>query len=64
MENIIYNELRYRDYSVDVGIVEYNYKNAEPFRYHIGKLNQGLLGDLRWNLKRSALMTIRCFMTC
>ena len=29
MENIIYNELRYRDYSVDVGIVEYNYKNAE-----------------------------------
>ncbi|MBR6150100.1 MAG: ATP-binding protein, partial [Lachnospiraceae bacterium] len=29
MENIIYNELRYRDYSVDVGIVEYNHKNAE-----------------------------------
>ena len=29
MENIIFNELRYRDYSVDVGIVEYNYKNAE-----------------------------------
>ena len=29
IENIIYNELRYRDYSVDVGIVEYNYKNAE-----------------------------------
>ena len=29
MENIIYNELRYRDYSVDVGMVEYNHKNAE-----------------------------------
>ena len=29
MENIIYNELRYRDYSVDVGIVEYNHKNTE-----------------------------------
>ena len=29
MENIIYNELRYRDYSVDIGMVEYNHKNAE-----------------------------------
>ena len=29
MENIIYNELRYRNYDVDVGIVEYNHKNAE-----------------------------------
>lgn len=25
MENILYNELRFRDYSVDVGTVEYNY---------------------------------------
>lgn len=29
MENIIYNELLYRDYNVDVGIVEYNHKDAE-----------------------------------
>ena len=29
MENIIYNELCYRDYSVDIGMVEYNHKNAE-----------------------------------
>lgn len=29
MENIIYNELCVRDFSVDVGIVEYCYKNAE-----------------------------------
>ncbi|MCM1500168.1 MAG: DUF4143 domain-containing protein, partial [Clostridium sp.] len=27
MENIIYNELCYRDFSVDVGIVTYNYKD-------------------------------------
>jgi predicted AAA+ superfamily ATPase len=27
MENIIYNELRYRDYNVDVGVVEYCYKD-------------------------------------
>ncbi len=27
MENIIYNELIYRGYSVDVGVVEYNYKD-------------------------------------
>ncbi len=29
MENIIYNELCVRDFSVDVGIVEYCYKDAE-----------------------------------
>ena len=29
MENIIYNELVVRGYSVDVGVVEVNYKNAE-----------------------------------
>ena len=29
MENIIYNELCGRDFSVDVGVVEYCYKNAE-----------------------------------
>ena len=29
MENIIYNELLYRDFNVDVGIVEYNHKNSE-----------------------------------
>ena len=29
MENIIYNELIVRGYSVDVGVVEVNYKNAE-----------------------------------
>ena len=29
MENIIYNELLYRDYNVDVGIVEYNHKDAD-----------------------------------
>ena len=27
MENIIYNELQYREFDVDVGVVEYNYKN-------------------------------------
>lgn len=29
MENIIYNELFYRGFDIDVGIVEYNYKNKE-----------------------------------
>lgn len=29
MENIVYNELRVRDFSVDVGVVEYCYKDAE-----------------------------------
>lgn len=29
MENIIYNELTIRGYTVDVGIVEYNYKDAD-----------------------------------
>lgn len=29
MENIIYNELRYRGYSVDVGVVEFREKTAE-----------------------------------
>lgn len=29
MENIIYNELLMRGYSVDVGIVEYNYRNSD-----------------------------------
>ena len=29
MENIIYNELLIRGYSVDVGVVEYNYKNKD-----------------------------------
>ena len=29
MENVIYNELRYRGFNVDVGIVEYNYKEKE-----------------------------------
>lgn len=29
MENIIYNELLYREFDVDVGIVEYNHKNSE-----------------------------------
>lgn len=28
MENIIYNELKYRGYEVDVGLVEYNYKEV------------------------------------
>ena len=32
MENIIYNELCVRDFSVDVGIVEYCYKDAEKKR--------------------------------
>lgn len=27
MENVIYNELRIRRLNVDVGVVEYNYKN-------------------------------------
>lgn len=27
MENIIYNELQYRDFNVDVGVVEYNHRN-------------------------------------
>lgn len=27
MENIIYNELLYRDFDIDVGVVEYNYKD-------------------------------------
>ena len=29
MENIIYNELTARDFDIDVGVVEYNYKNDE-----------------------------------
>lgn len=29
MENIIYNELLIREFDVDVGVVEYNHKNAE-----------------------------------
>jgi predicted AAA+ superfamily ATPase len=29
MENVIYNELSARGFNVDVGVVEYNYKNAE-----------------------------------
>ena len=29
MENIIYNELLYREYNVDVGVVEYNHKDSE-----------------------------------
>lgn len=29
MENMIYNELLYRGFSVDVGIVEYNYKDGD-----------------------------------
>ena len=29
MENIIYNELYARSYDIDVGVVEYNYKNAD-----------------------------------
>jgi predicted AAA+ superfamily ATPase len=29
MENIIYNELRYRGYNVDVGVVEFREKTAE-----------------------------------
>lgn len=29
MENVIYNELRYRGFSVDVGVVEFNYKDSE-----------------------------------
>lgn len=29
MENIIYNELCYRDFNVDVGVVEYNYKDED-----------------------------------
>jgi predicted AAA+ superfamily ATPase len=29
MENIIYNELTARAFDVDIGVVEYNYKNAE-----------------------------------
>ena len=27
MENIIYNELQYRDFNVDVGVVEYNHRD-------------------------------------
>lgn len=29
MENIIYNELIVRGFTVDVGVVEYNYKDAD-----------------------------------
>ena len=29
MENIIFNELKIRGFNVDVGVVEYNYENAE-----------------------------------
>lgn len=29
MENIIYNELLYREFDVDVGVVEYNYKDEQ-----------------------------------
>ena len=29
MENIIYNELLYREFDVDVGVVEYNHKDSE-----------------------------------
>ena len=29
MENILYNELLYREFDVDVGVVEYNYKDAD-----------------------------------
>lgn len=29
MENVIYNELRMRGLNVDVGVVEYNYKNED-----------------------------------
>lgn len=29
MENVIYNELVIRGFTVDVGVVEYNYKNAD-----------------------------------
>mgnify|MGYP003294036165 CR=1 FL=1 len=29
MENIIYNELFYREFNVDVGVVEYNYKDED-----------------------------------
>ncbi|MCH4182064.1 MAG: ATP-binding protein [Prevotella sp.] len=29
MENVIYNELSARGFNIDVGVVEYNYKNAE-----------------------------------
>ena len=29
MENIIYNELIFRGFEVDVGVVEYNYKDSE-----------------------------------
>lgn len=29
MENVIYNELRYRGFNVDVGVLELNYKNEE-----------------------------------
>ena len=29
MENVIYNELRYRGFNVDVGVVELNYKDKE-----------------------------------
>lgn len=29
MENVLYNELRTRGFNIDVGVVEYNYKDAE-----------------------------------
>lgn len=29
MENIIFNELKLRGFNVDVGVVEYNYKDSE-----------------------------------
>jgi len=29
MENVIYNELSARDFNIDVGVVEYNYKTIE-----------------------------------
>ena len=34
MENIIYNELLIREFDVDVGVVEYYYKNAEGNKAH------------------------------
>ena len=34
MENIIYNELLIREFDVDVGVVEYYYKNAEGKKAH------------------------------
>lgn len=37
MENVIYNELRMRGLNVDVGVVEYNYKdeNKKPIRKNL-----------------------------